>query len=436
MTQYPDEKSNNPYQQWVQPPAEQSQYPDEKSNNPYQQWVRPPAEQSQYPAQEGSYSAPRAPPAYGELYASRDGAPSPGQGYNQFPAQQGYPSQGYHPPPGPPQGYQTPPVGSYDQKGGASPYQQGPPPGVPYEQGRSSPSGYSPYPAGPSPPSGSALQPNYDQTLRAGPSPQDRAPSPNGGGGMSLSSFFGDKGTPPMWQRLPPAGLPYNQFPPMCLISNGKELSKGFPELPPPCELNQHPFSTHDVNEEDWKRFLADVKKSGSLSAAQRIKSNAIPLVTGASFFGGFLMTYAIEKKMKAKNRTAAGDLVDHWNHFFFGPRKMEAVLCQASERLSGRQGAAPVGDPKQQRMANGLRHRTSSDDSSSSDSSDSEDGRRHSSHSHKSDYKSDRRARRAAKREARADRREERRARKADRRARKARGDYEEPYQLFITPI
>jgi len=222
----------------------------------------------------------------------------------------------------------------------------------------------------------------------------------------------------------------------MCLISNGKELSKGFPELPPPCEHNQHPFSTHDVNEEDWKRFLADVKKSGSLSGAQRIKSNVIPLVTGASFFGGFLMTHAIEKKMKAKNRTAAGDLVDHWNHFFFAPRKMEVVLCQASERLSGRQGAAPVGDPNQQRMANGLRHRTSSDDSSSSDSSDSEDGRRHSSHSHKSDYKSDRRARRTAKREARSDRREEKRAKKADRRARKARGDYEEPYQLFITPI
>ena len=34
-------------------------------------------------------------------------------------------------------------------------------------------------------------------------------------------------------------------------------------------------------------------------------------------------MTFAIEKKMKYKNRQAAGDLVDHWNHvriasFFF----------------------------------------------------------------------------------------------------------------------
>jgi hypothetical protein len=26
-------------------------------------------------------------------------------------------------------------------------------------------------------------------------------------------------------------------------------------------------------------------------------------------------MTFAIERKMKTKNRQAAGDLVDHWNH-------------------------------------------------------------------------------------------------------------------------
>ncbi|KAF9223371.1 hypothetical protein BS17DRAFT_135705 [Gyrodon lividus] len=427
-----------------------TQYPDEKSNNPYHQWVQPPSEQSQYPAQEGSYSVPAAPPpAYGQLYASRDGAPPPGQGYNQFPPQQGYyppqaPAQVYHPAQGHPQGYypsqgspqeyQGPPEGSYDQKGpnGSSPYQQ-PPHGVPYDQSRSNPPGYSPYQTVPS---GSTSQPYYSQTPGAGLSPQDRAPTPSGGGSMSLNSFFGDKGSPPMWQRQPPPGLPYNQFPPMCLISNGKDLSKGFPELPPPCQLNPHPFSTHDIVEEDWKRFLTDIKKAGSLSPAQRIKSNVIPLVVGASLVGGFLMTHAIERRMKAKNRTAAGDLIDHWNHYFFGPRRLEVVLCQASERLSGRHGAAPIGDSNQQRMANELRRRTSSDYSSSSDSSDSEDEHRHSSHSQKVDYKSDRRARRAARREARADRREDRRARKAERRARKARGEDQEPYQLFIIPI
>ncbi|KIJ62891.1 hypothetical protein HYDPIDRAFT_93790 [Hydnomerulius pinastri MD-312] len=422
-----------------------TQYPDEKSNNPYQQWVQPPAEQSQYPASQGSFAAPEGlPPAYASAppsYASRDGAPPHPQGLGYYqsppgPPPQGYypPNQGYHTPQGPPQGYQAPPEGYYDQKG-----QGGPPSGAPYEQSRSGPAGpssFSPYQQGLSAPAGSGSHPYYSESPGAGPSPQDRGPSPSGSaGGMSLGSFFGDKGPPTMWQRPPPQNLPYNQFPPMCLISNGKELSKGFPELPPPCQLSPHPFATHDINEEDWKRFLADVKKAGSLSAAQRIKSNVIPLVTGASFFGGFLMTHAIEKRMKSKNRTAAGDLVDHWNHYFFGPRRMEAVLCQASERLSGREGPAPMGDPNQARMANGLRRRTSSVSSSSS-SSDSEDDHRHGSHSQRTDYRSDRRARRAGKREARAERREDRRARKAEKRARKARGDFDQPYQIYLTPI
>lgn len=105
---------------------------------------------------------------------------------------------------------------------------------------------------------------------------------------VSLGSFFGPKGNPESWNRLPPPQLPYTAFPPMRLLSNGNELSKGFPELPPPCALNPHPFATHDVTEADWKRFLADVKRAGSLSPRQRIKSNVIPLVTGMSFFSAW----------------------------------------------------------------------------------------------------------------------------------------------------
>lgn len=184
-------------------------------------------------------------------------------------------------------------------------------------------------------------------------------------------------------------------------------------------------------------------------------------------------MTSAIEKRMKAKNRGAAGDVIDNWNHvsispmrhpqdyylprisqYFFGPRRMEAVLCQESERLSGRDGAAPFGDPNQRRMANDLRHRTSSSssnsDSSSSSSSDSDDNRKHHhGHEHGSlvSHKCDRRQRLAERREAKAERRQgkrarkeerrqEKRARKAERRARKSRGEHSEPYQIFIQPI
>lgn len=33
-------------------------------------------------------------------------------------------------------------------------------------------------------------------------------------------------------------------------------------------------------------------------------------------------MTGAIEKRMKAKNRSAAGDVVDHWNHVSISPMR------------------------------------------------------------------------------------------------------------------
>lgn len=97
--------------------------------------------------------------------------------------------------------------------------------------------------------------------------------------------------------------------------------------------------------------------------------------------------------------------------------------MCQASERLSGRMGAAPVGDPNQQRMANGLRRRPAGE--SSDDDSSSEDDRR-------GPALSDRQTRRAARRERRDARREMRHAR----RERKARGEDKVPYELYITAV
>ncbi|EGN99217.1 hypothetical protein SERLA73DRAFT_182105 [Serpula lacrymans var. lacrymans S7.3] len=409
------EKSQNPYQQYQQPDWQNAQQPP-----PYQledsQAYPPPTGP---PPVGGQYGYPQQP----QGYASRDGPdvrshPPPPQGYGQ-------PQQGYQPPPGPPQGYGAPPPQGYSgySQNAYGPGQPGQYPQPPSPYGQQSPGSYPAYQGGQQSPSDSqgGLHPYY--SMSAGSS-QPRAPSPGGDKGFSLSSFFGDKGPPPSWQRPPPQHLPYNPFPPMCLVSNSKNISNGFPELPPPCNLQPHPFASHDISEEDWKRFLTDVKKAGSLTGMQRIKSNVIPTVMGLNLIGGIFMTNAIERKMKTKNRTAAGDIVDHWNHYFFGPRRMEAVLCQASERLSGREGSAPHGSAEQERMARKLRRRTGSDDSSSSDS-DSDDGR----HMSRGEYRSDRRARRSERREA-------RRHRKAGRRAAKARGDDQEPYMLYITPV
>ncbi|KAG1722565.1 hypothetical protein EDB19DRAFT_1767292 [Suillus lakei] len=428
MTQYPNEKSNNPYANYVQPPVPAPQ----QQQDQYQPPLGPPpayTQESPYPPRDSTYQGHNPQP---QVYQPQTNQ-APLRSVSQLP-------------PGYPQDHQAPPIGHYDQKGGEHPAYQQASPGArnPYDQTRAGPSNYPLYQPN------SSLSP-YSQT--PGAVPQDRAQSPNEESkGLSLASFFGSTGPPPMWQRQPPQHLPHDQFPPMCLISNGPDLSKGFPDVPPPCQLCAHPFATHDIMEDDWKRFLADVKKAGSLSGGQRLKSNVVPLMTGIGLIGGFFLTSAIEKRMKAKNRTAAGDVIDNWNHYFFGPRRMEAVLCQGSERLSGREGATPLSDPSQLHMANNLRRRASSCSSSSSSSSSSSDSSSSSSSSSDSSddrshrhgrgrgpstsHKCDKSQRRAARREAKAERRREKRARKAERRSGKARREHSEPYQLFIQAI
>jgi hypothetical protein len=57
--------------------------------------------------------------------------------------------------------------------------------------------------------------------------------------------------------RPPPLQYPYTPFPPTYLISNDRHLDRGFPPLPPPSELQPHPFVSHDINEGDWLRYVS-----------------------------------------------------------------------------------------------------------------------------------------------------------------------------------
>jgi len=45
------------------------------------------------------------------------------------------------------------------------------------------------------------------------------------------------------------------------------------------------------------------------------------------AILGGLLLTSAIGSKMKAKNRNAAGDVVDHWNYVSISPNETSTRL-------------------------------------------------------------------------------------------------------------
>ncbi len=73
---------------------------------------------------------------------------------------------------------------------------------------------------------------------------------------------------PPSFSRQPPGNLPYSAFPPCALLSISNRLEDGFPALPPPTQVQPHPFAAHDVNEEDWRVFLGHVKVAEDSSSS------------------------------------------------------------------------------------------------------------------------------------------------------------------------
>lgn len=157
-------------------------------------------------------------------------------------------------------------------------------------------------------------------------------------------------------------------------------------------------------------------------------------------------MTWLIEKRMEKKNRTAAGDIVDHWNHVrypfssssvslkrqqhFFRPRGMEATLCQGTERLSGRSGFAPM--RSQHQLAEWQRQHDSRSTSSTSFFGPEYDHRPE--HGHGTYPRVG--TRKEQKRDQKAQRHEEKRARKEEKRERRANGEHKLPYEIVVESI
>ncbi|KIP06957.1 hypothetical protein PHLGIDRAFT_434674 [Phlebiopsis gigantea 11061_1 CR5-6] len=296
----------------------------------------------------------------------------------------------YDAPQGPPPGYHESASNPF-----ADPAARGYPPSPNYNTYNSSPGGEAPAFYGQQP---ALAHGSYNQHLSPGPSSsQPRTPSPSG----SSSGFFAKSASlesllnppPPAFARAPQAQFPYSP-----------------------------PFATHDVNEEDWTRFLGDLQKIGALSPMNRIVSNVAPLAMGIGFLPGLLVTRAFESRMKTNKAGPASQLVEYWNSHYFHPRMMDVALVQGQTVY----GSA-AGLPPQMAQQGSSRSRGDYDSDSSSSSSSSDDDRRHS-----RSRGSRRSERRAERRERRQERREMKRGRRSEGRAGKT--DKKEPWRLVVS--
>ncbi|KAF5351243.1 hypothetical protein D9756_008442 [Leucocoprinus leucothites] len=135
------------------------------------------------------------------------------------------------------------------------------------------------------------------------------------------------------FSRQPPQ-QEYPSFEPTFLIATGQFLTRGFPALPPPSKTAPHPFALHDVTESDWLKFLEEVKTAGQLTDQQEQWAR-LPIVSIVPIVGS-ISTYMIRQQMKKGKSKDVAAVISNWNHHFFNPRCMEAVLMRGPTRLSG----------------------------------------------------------------------------------------------------
>ncbi|KAI0364985.1 hypothetical protein BV20DRAFT_973826 [Pilatotrama ljubarskyi] len=157
---------------------------------------------------------------------------------------------------------------------------------------------------------------------------------------------------PPSFARRPPSDVPYGPFPPATHFAHSDDLTRGFPMTPPtcPCAPHPHPFTTHDVHEGDWARFLEDVKRAGGLKPVNALIADAAPGAVSIGIIGGYLAGKALKAHVKRKRKSPVADVIEIWNRRFFHPRCMDVVLAQGVLTYTG----PPIDPPDMVRPAAG----------------------------------------------------------------------------------
>lgn len=313
MSQYPQYGYPQQQQQSGYAQAQYAQNPGYYQPQPqYQsqpQFTPPPSAPPSYASSSSPYAADAYSSYAGQPYRQPSPNPSADRNYEQRPPlqpdfQQYQQDSGYNLHPGGSYGYTPPsgaPPGRMDGYGSFGP-SRGPSPRPTYSNTPATLQGYAPSPSQSGP-----AQSTPSLQDKKGSSP-DGAPSATGQPAGSDAPKPGMMGKvqgvvkkiapgedieallippPPGFLRTPPSNLPYGPFEPTALVGQKKDkLDSGFPNLIPPSRERPHPFATHDVREEDWMRFVGDMKKAASLALKDKVVSNMLPMAFGLGVVG------------------------------------------------------------------------------------------------------------------------------------------------------
>ncbi|KAF8189361.1 hypothetical protein BJ912DRAFT_967327 [Pholiota molesta] len=179
------------------------------------------------------------------------------------------------------------------------------------------------------------------------PAPQDLSPNTYASGSLSnrsssysyyaphtSTSRTDDPALFSSFSRVPPEDLAYGPFPPIFLVAISKTLAKGFPPAPPPSSTRPHPFTSHNVLEEDWLRFLGEIHDSANLTQKDVDRSH-LPIISMIPIISP-IASLSVQQYMKGQKRHKVVKVIDTWNHHFFEIRKLRVILMRGRTKLSG----------------------------------------------------------------------------------------------------